>query len=144
MLKAVEADEVLQPPFWEAALVEMDVHSAMRAVLEELLTARSTKLSELRAKNGEPGAKRSRVKAQSAIASTVSDDLKLVAGTIERSMKRAKVARTCEVSSTTLSTAAVSAPLTELEKYKNSCDTLALQNQCILEPATEAKKLREK
>lgn len=54
------------------------------------------------------------------------------------------MARLCEDSSTKPSTVAFLALLAEREEYKNRCETLTLENQCIPGLSAEARELREK
>lgn len=72
------------------------------------------------------------------------NDQKSVTGSCERPYKQAWVARQCKESSTSCSTAALSALLAEREDYPNRCEALEIENQCLPGLALEAKKIRKK
>lgn len=98
---------------------------------------------ELCAKNGDLADKVSQLKMPNAAGGIVLDHRKSVAGSCERPLKRAKVARSCKNSFTTPFTVALLALLAERETHKNCCEALILKNQCILGLAAEAMDLRK-
>lgn len=83
------------------------------------------------------------MKSQSAAGATALDGRKWVVGACERPPKRAKMTRQFEDSSTTASKAAILALLAKQADWKNRCEAVALENQCIFMLAAEAIKLGE-
>lgn len=82
--KTAKADVALQSSLRETTLQEKNAHTTEIAELQEQLTAKSTKLYELCAKNGKLADELSRIKTQNAAGGTGSDNLKSVAGIFER------------------------------------------------------------
>lgn len=78
-LKTAEANVALHPSLQEATLKEIGAHTAEVAELQEQLTARSAKLSELLAKVGMLADELGQVKTQNMAVGTASNDLKSVA-----------------------------------------------------------------
>lgn len=112
--------------------------------LQEQLAAKDTELSHLSAKHGELNNELRRVRLKHTAVTTVSDDLKLVAGACERPAKRARKTQLCEEFSTTPLAAVFLALLTKGHGFKNLCEALLLENQCFPGLAAEVKELREK
>lgn len=105
-MKIAETDVALQSSLRAASLVDKDAREAGLSMLREQLTAKDAVLSELAARSRKLADKLSRAKTHSGNGGTVLDGLESAADDCERPLKRAKVARSCEDSSTTPSTAA--------------------------------------
>lgn len=74
----------------------------------------------------------------------MSDHLNSVAGGCERDAKRAEMTHQCKSSSPTPSTAAFLALLLELNAFKNRCEALSFETQCITGLASKSKELQKK
>lgn len=101
-------------------------------------------LSQLSAKHVEQADELGRVKWQNTAGDTVSDDLKTGTRACERPAKRVKMTCLCKDFSTTPSTAAFQAVLAGQDDFKNHCEALKPENQCIHGLAAETMKLQER
>lgn len=107
--------------------------------LQKRLATKSAQLAQSLEKIGELNDELSREKLQHAPKATVLEHLRSVAETCERPVKRVKVSQLCENSSSTSSTVAFLALLSEKDDFKPCRKALALKNQCIHGLAAEAK-----
>lgn len=113
------------------------------ADLKERLAAKDAELSQLSVKSSELIDVLNCVKSQSAARAICWDDEKSVAGNCKRPNRRAWMARQYKESSTTPSMAAFSVVLAGREDYKNRCEALTVENQCIFRLGSEENKIRE-
>lgn len=124
-------DVVLQSGLWKAAREEIDAQTVKIKELQERLAVVSAELSQLSAIHGKLTDDLSRVKSQRAADATVSYDQKSIAGVHERLIRRAKMTRKWEESSTTLLIATFLVLLVQWDVHKNRCEVLAMKNKCM-------------
>lgn len=84
------------------------------------------------------------VKSRHEAGATVSDDFRSVTEACKRPKIRAKRTQLRKDCSTTPSTAAFLALLTDRDGLRNRCEALMLENKCIFELAVLPRELREK
>lgn len=84
------------------------------------------------------------MKSQSSACGTVSHKLRLVTRACNCPTNRVRVTQRCDDFCAAPSTVVFLALLIERNDYKNCCEVLSSENQCISAHAPEAKRLREK
>lgn len=112
--------------------------------LQSTLLTKSAELSQLTAKPVKPTYEVGRLGLHGAAEDGVSEILKSMLEACGRPAKYTKVARRCEGSSDTPSTAQLTAFLAVWDEFKSRCGAITIKNQCIPGSAVEAKKLCKK